>query len=141
MNKKQVWTVYTVTDEDSGEIVYVGETRDYRKRVYMHTRERLPIHKKTGGIGKFHKKNVLFLIVAVYDNWQEAFDHQCNLQTELGMKTDIQANNLRKLDLQKAMEIRKMYFIKCMSKKSIAEHFGVSRRTVFNIINNVTYKQ
>ncbi len=74
--------VYTLTDE-SGDVVYVGETKNPKQRLYDHTRR-----KPAPGHGLFYGKHLQLELVGQFLTKKEAWWFQVKLQTLLGLETD-----------------------------------------------------
>jgi predicted GIY-YIG superfamily endonuclease len=155
MDKRQVFTVYTVTDPQTQKVVYVGETNNFKSRVRHHTRK--PHDSYTGGnIGRFHLHDVIFKEVAFFETRSESFLYQCQLQQKYGLKTDIEImedvykigrENIRTYNFQKrkltneqAQEIRDRYAKGGISQSKLGLEYGINQYSVSCIIRNLTYK-
>jgi hypothetical protein len=155
MKKQQVFTVYTVTDLDTRQVIYCGETGNYKARVRHHTREPHPGY--TGGsIGRFRNMNVQFDIAGIFDTRPEAYTYQCKLQERYGLKTDdeikqeqyaIGRQNIhkynrscRKFTMDQIEFIRNRYAQGGITQKTLAEQHGVTAGAITKIIRNKTYK-
>jgi predicted GIY-YIG superfamily endonuclease len=79
------WYVYEIVNL-MGTVEYVGETTMPKRRFYSH----IKIAPKKGiGAGKFYKRSDVFMnIVCEFDNRKDAYNYQCELQSEYGIDTD-----------------------------------------------------
>jgi predicted GIY-YIG superfamily endonuclease len=123
-----------------GTVEYVGETRDPKRRFRQHVGSKPGI-----GTGKFYKRQDLFMnIVSEYATKKEAFDKQCELQTSYGLKTDksifLKGPGVqRKLTMEQADQIKKMYAAKEYSHRGLASQFNVAKYTIQGILDNKNY--
>jgi hypothetical protein len=46
-----------------------------------------------------------------------------------------------KLDMEKACEIRRLYFEEGKTQQELADMFGVSQAAIGRVVNNITYKE
>ena len=80
-----------------GTIEYVGETQ--------HPKQRFNYHKSNAG--NFTKRQDLIMnIVNVFNTEREAWDYQCKLQNEYGLKTDreIMSEAMQKIGFKKGVQ-------------------------------------
>jgi hypothetical protein len=79
------WYVYEIINL-MGTIEYVGETMYPKCRWRNHKRKL-----RSPGSGRFGNRSDIFMnIVKEFDNKIDAFNYQCNLQIEYGLKPDTQ---------------------------------------------------
>lgn len=78
-----MWYVYQLINKE-GTVIYIGETRDPRQRLYDHTR-RKPKH---SGHGKFYGQELEIEVIAEFDNKKEAWYRQVEEQKKFGFQTD-----------------------------------------------------
>jgi predicted GIY-YIG superfamily endonuclease len=73
--------VYALMDQNRN-VVYIGETKSTRWRLYDHTR------RKTG---KFYGRTDLTIhVLSAHNTRTESYQAQCHLQTIFGLKSDLQ---------------------------------------------------
>ena len=83
MRKSYVYEIVNLM----GTVEYVGETYNPVYRWKQHTKR-----KPTNGQGTFYNRADVFMnVVKVFDTKKEAFNYQCKLQKEYGLKTDYDA--------------------------------------------------
>jgi predicted GIY-YIG superfamily endonuclease len=81
------WYVYELINL-MGTIEYVGETERPNERFYQHTKVK-PIKNKSG-FGKFYgRQDIIINIVSEFNNKKQAFNYQCELQSQYGFETDL----------------------------------------------------
>ena len=77
------WYVYEIVNL-MGTVEYVGETTQPTQRFANHKRKL-----RSPGSGRFGNRSDVFMnIVKEFDNKVHAFEYQCKLQKEYGLKTD-----------------------------------------------------
>ena len=77
------WYVYEIVNL-MGTVEYVGETTQPTQRFANHKRKL-----RSPGSGRFGNRSDVFMnIVKEFDNKLDAFEYQCTLQKEYGLKTD-----------------------------------------------------
>ena len=80
--------VYTITNNKTGEIEYIGESGlPMSRRLNCHV-----AHTKCSGSGKFagRRNEITMNIVKRFDTKSEAYAYQCELQKKYGFETDYQ---------------------------------------------------
>jgi predicted GIY-YIG superfamily endonuclease len=71
-----------------GSVEYVGETCNPKGRLANHKSK-----SRTPGSGRFGNRSDIFMnIVKEFDNKTDAFNYQCDLQKEYGLKPDTERN-------------------------------------------------
>ena len=131
-----------------GTVEYVGETRNPKDRMRMHTKV-----KPGPGCGKFYgRQDIIMNIVAEFGTRREAWKYQCKLQKGYGMETDaektggkggkIGGGKNKKLTQSDAEEIRRIYIKgdKEFGQKPLARRYGVDHSVIHLIIHNITYR-
>ena len=83
INKKHY--VYTIKDNKTDEILYIGETSNIRLRLNCHV-----ANSTTAGSGLFRgmRDKIKMEVVKEFDIRSDAFAYQCQLQNEYGFKSD-----------------------------------------------------
>ena len=61
-----------------GNVVWVGETRNTKRRLWQHKYK----------TGRFHGKDVTMVVIGTYENRSDAWEIQVQLQKEYGLETD-----------------------------------------------------
>ena len=83
------WYVYELVNL-MGTVEYVGESTRPIQRFANHIKHS---PKSNKSIGKFYKRQDIILnIVSEFNSKEEAYDYQCQLQKEYGLKTDREIN-------------------------------------------------
>jgi len=118
-----VYELYNLT----GTIEYVGETQNPKRRFNQHTRTN-PIStsgKKYTGVGKFYKRNDIFMHIAKeFDTKRKAFNFQCMLQAVYGLETD------------KEIQLRNSKFIANEVTPVISKNIKTSEETHWESMND-----
>ena len=76
-------TEYQLINKE-GQVIYIGETRDPRQRLYDHTRRK----PKCKGHGMFYGKDLEIEIIECYATKKEAWHRQVKEQKKFGFQTD-----------------------------------------------------
>jgi len=115
--------VYTITNNKTGEIEYIGESGlPINRRLNCHV-----AHTKFSGSGKFagRRNEISINIIKRFNTKSEAYAYQCELQKKYGFETDYQKAlkgtvdaNGKLLMLNKDCQERK--------KRTIIEKYGVA---------------
>ncbi len=147
------WFVYEMVNL-LGTVEYVGETSNPEKRLKNHF-----LKTRGNGYGSFgYRQDIVFNIVAEFDNKKDAFNFQCDLQKQYGFETDLEKmqkhiknaikvnsgeNNYKaKLTLKQVDEIRTLYKPKhkLYGCEKLAKLYNVSATTISDVVNFNVYK-
>ena len=141
MTKQQVWYVYELVNL-MGTVEYVGESLNPKKRLRQHTKT-----KPRAGVGSgkfFGRQDLILHIVAGFDNRKDAWEHQCNLQTQYGMESDLIKNQQsaclsRKISKEIADLVREEYSKGNTTYRKLRAKYDLNQNTVHQIIHHQTY--
>jgi len=137
----KIYKVYEIRNT-KGIVEYVGETsRELKDRFKQHTKK-----KPGSGCGKFYKRqDVTIHEVTRFDNRKEALKLEGILKLRYGLEWSERNGSLvagkmsRKLSIEQAEEIRRIYANGNISQRKLAEQYGISQRSVCCIINKKSY--
>ena len=88
-----------------GSVEYVGETTRPEARFAEHIKYKSD---KCSGKGKFYgRSDITMNIAAEFDNRKDAWNFQCELQSDYGIKTDAQKNSERCIAKPLSLEQRR----------------------------------
>ena len=128
----------------NNQVEYVGISGNLISRLYEHTR-RKPDGK---GQGKFYGRNNLTLIsVKTYNTRAEARQAETILKLQHGLEPTERnsASKLgkgnRKLTMEQAREIRKLYNTRSYTQSSLAKIYICTQACIHDIVNNKRYKE
>ena len=76
-----MWYVYEIYDS-YGSVVYVGESKDPKSRMYTHTKRK----PDAGGRGRFYGQDVTYTIVDSFEDRRMARELEGQLKLQYGME-------------------------------------------------------
>ena len=131
----EIYTVYKITNTDTGIVEYVGQTVNLEKRWLQHTKAKPGV-----GCGKFYQRtNVVMEDISSHRTKGEAKHQEKHWQIHYDCE-DRSDYACRKLTFDQAEEIRSKYMPYKYTLNTLADEYGVSMRVIRMILNNITYQ-